>query len=307
MPDWLLESDPAIRWQALRDLTDASAEAVATERARVATEGWGAQLLWRQASDGLWGSETPNPEWVSLETLLLLRHMGLDPADGRVQHAVELFAANGKWQGVLPQDAEWHGKSFFVGEVEPCINGRVVTIGAYFGQDVTRIVDRLLGEQMSDGGWNCEDDNGSVRGSFHTTINVLEGLLEHDLAKGATPDQTAARLRGQEFLLERHLFRRLSTGRTADPVFVRLSFPNGYHYDVLRGLDYLRAADALDDDRAKDAIGLVESKRTDDGRWNLDIAHPNHLGFVMDQGEGHPSTWVTLRALRVLRRRDEIG
>jgi hypothetical protein len=185
--------------------------------------------------------------------------------------------------------------------VEPCINGRVVAVGAYFGRDVQEVVDRLLGEQMSDGGWNCEDDNGSTRGSFHTTINVLDGLMEHERATGGSPESSAARLRGEEYLLERRLFRRLSTGKIADPVFTQLSFPNGYHYDVLRALDYLRHAGAAPDERVTDAIELVEQKRTVDGRWSLDVRHPNHMDFQMDEGEGEPSRWITLRAMRVLR------
>jgi hypothetical protein len=299
--EWLLDSDLAIRWQAMRDLTESPPNEVAAERARVATEGWGAELLARQGPDGLWGSDTPNPEWVSLETLLLLRHMGLDPQNDTVRRAVALYADNAKWHGVLPQDAEWHGKPFFAGEVEPCINGRVVTIGAYFGQDVRGIVDRLLGEQMADGGWNCEDDNGATVGSFHTTINVLEGLAEYERATDGSPSVANALKKGQEYLLQRRLFRRLSTGQIADQVFTQFSFPNGYHYDVLRALDHLRDAGAPADDRVGEAVELVNQKRDPDGRWNLDVQHPNHLGFDMGEEEGRPSRWITLQAMRVLR------
>lgn len=176
--DWLLDADPAIRWQAMRDLTDAPADQVAAERGRVATEGWGARLLALQRPDGYWRTDTTEPEWVSLLALLMLRDMGLDPAGDAAQQAVGLVRDNATWHSRGP----WHGTPLFAGEVEPCINGRVVTVGSYFGQDVTGIVERLLGEQMADGGWNCEQENGSTRGSFHTTINVLEGLLEHERA-----------------------------------------------------------------------------------------------------------------------------
>ena len=134
---WLLDTDPSIRWQAMRDLTDAPGEAVAAERTKVATGGWGAQLLASQGADGSWGGGTPNPEWVTLQTLLLLREMGLDPMSERARRAVDSVRDNVRWQGVLPQDAAWHGKPLFAGEVEPCINGRVVAVGAYFGQDVS--------------------------------------------------------------------------------------------------------------------------------------------------------------------------
>jgi hypothetical protein len=220
---WLLDSDPSIRWQVLRDLTDAPEEEVVAERARVATEGWGAALLAHQSADGFWGTGTSNPEWVTLQTLLLLRDMGLDPRCEQARRAVTRVGDNVTWQGVLPQDAAWHGKPLFAGEVEPYINGRVVAAGAYFGQDAQGIVERLLGEQMADGGWNCEQERGSTRGSFHTTICILEGLLEHERAMGGLPAVTAARERAQEYLRERHQFRRCSTDEVIDPAWTRFS------------------------------------------------------------------------------------
>ena len=186
--DWLLDADPAIRWQAMRDLTDAPADQVAAERTRVATEGWGARLLALRREDGLWDAGTPEPEWISLLALLLLRDMGLDASSEEARKAIGLVRNNATWHSRGP----WHGTPLFAGEVEPCINGRVVTVGSYFAQDVTGIVERLLGEQMADGGWNCEQENGSTRGSFHTTINVLEGLLEHERATGRSAEVTAA-------------------------------------------------------------------------------------------------------------------
>src|SRR6266536_4934368 len=271
---WLLDSDPSIRWQAMRDLTDAPDEAVGAERAKVATEGWGAELLAGQEADGFWGVGTPNPEWVTLQTLLLLREMGLDPTSEQARRAVDMVRDNVTWQGVLPQDAAWHGKPLFAGEVEPCINGRVVAVGASFGQDVQGIVDRLLGEQMTDGGWNCEQERGSTRGSFHTTICVLEGLLEYERATGGSPAVTAARERGQEYLLERHLLRRRSTREVIEQAWTQFSFPTGYYYDVLRGLEYLRSASVGPDARMAEAIDIVASKRDTDGRWPLENVHP---------------------------------
>ncbi len=194
--DWLLDSDPSIRWQVLRDLTDATAAEVAAARARVATEGWGAHLLSLQGADGGWPRADTDPEWSCLLHLLLLLDLGLDPTSEEARRAVGLVRDNATWHW-------WGDKPFFEGEVEPCINGRVVTIGSYFGQDVDGLVDRLLGEQMEDGGWNCEAENGSTRGSFHTTICVLEGLLEHDRATGGRPEVRAALTRGQDYLLAR--------------------------------------------------------------------------------------------------------
>jgi hypothetical protein len=284
----------------MRDLTDASDEEVAAERAKVATEGWGVQLLTSQGADGYWGTGTSNPEWVTLRTLLLLREMGLDPTSEETRRAVAHVRDNVTWKGVLPQDAAWHGKPLFTGEVEPCINGRVVAIGSYFGEDVQGIVDRLLGEQMSDGGWNCEQESGSTRGSFHTTICVLEGLLEYEQATGGSPAVTAARERGQEYLLKRRMFRRLSTGEVINSAWTQLSFPTGYHYDVLRGLQYLRKAGITPDTRMAEAIDVVASKQDVDGRWPLENVHPNELDAEPGVAEGQPSRWNTLRALQVL-------
>jgi hypothetical protein len=290
---WLLDSDPSIRWQVMRDLTDAPADEVAAERARVASEGWGAHLLALQRADGRWPRAETDPEWSAFLHLLLLRDLGLDPASDQARRAVGLVSDNLTWHW-------WGDKPFFEGEVEPCINGRVVTIGAYFGQEVQALVDRLLGEQMEDGGWNCEAENGSTRGSFHTTICVLEGLLEHDRAAGGRPEVGAAITRGQEYLLARRLFHRLSTGEVIDPAFAQLAFPTCYHYDVLRALDHLRAAGADPDERTADAIALVESKRDADGRWPLEHVHEDNVVIAMEE-LGRPSRWVTLRAERVLR------
>jgi len=303
--DWLLDSDPAIRWQAMRDLTDAPADQVAAERARVATQGWGARLLALRREDGLWDNGTPEPEWISLLALLMLRDVGLDASSEEARKAIGLVRDNATWHSRGP----WHGTRVFAGEVEPCINGRVVTVGSYFGQDMTGIVERLLGEQMADGGWNCEQENGSTRGSFHTTINVLEGLLEHQRATGGSAEVTAALERGQEYLLERRMLRRLSSGELIDPAFTLFSFPTGWHYDALRGLDYLRAAGVTPDARVAEAIDLIHSKRDAEGRLPLENPHESEmvnarvrdLEFDMDEREGRPSRWNTLRAMRVFR------
>ncbi len=304
--DWLLDSDPSIRWQVMRDLTDAPADEVAAERARVAREGAGAQLLALQAADGRWGGAAWNRGWDStMHVLWLLRHLGLDPASAEARRAVSLVRDHVTWQGSGPQECD--GNPFFAGEVEPCINGQVAMAGAYFGQDVRGIVDRLLGEQLSDGGWNCEAANGSTRSSFNTTICVLEALLEHERAGDGTPEVTAARLRGQEYLLERRLFRRRSTGevierdRKGGAAWTRFAFPTWWHYDVLRGLAYLRRAGVMPDERVAEAIELVASKRDGDGRWPLETRYLGVMPVEIDEGEGRPSRWNTLRALRVLR------
>ena len=304
--EWLLEADPSIRWQALRDLTDAPPDQVAAERARVVTEGWGARLLAAQGEDGLWDGgalfparwfegdyKSQDQPWTATEpTLTVLRLFGVDPGSDRMRRVVEQIRDNCRW--------EYDSEPFFTGEVEPCINGRVVSLGVYFGQDVDDLVERLLGEQLEDGGWNCEAENGSVRSSFDTTINVLEGLLAHEQATGGTARSIAVRRRAEEYLLERHLFRRKSTGAVVNPAYQQFSFPNRWHYDVLRGLEYFRAAGDAPDPRLGEAIDLLKSKQQPDGRWLLENTHPGKVHFSLEEGDGHPSRWNTLRALRVL-------
>jgi hypothetical protein len=300
--DWLLDSDPAIRWQVMRDLTDEPADVVAAERGKVATEGWGARLLALQGPDGKWGGRPWSQDWTdTFHVLELLRRMGLDPESEGARRAVGLVRERVKWKGGAPVDTPWDDNLFFVGEVEPCINGNVVATGSYFGQDVHALVQRLLGEQLPDGGWNCEVENGATVSSFGTTINVLEGLLEHERATGGSAEVREARRRGEEYMLERRLFRRKSTGEVIDPNWLRFSFPHWYFYDVLRGLEYLRTTGAEPDERAAEAIELVEAKRDESGRWPLENVRHGEAHFDMDEGEGRPSRWNTLRALRVLR------
>jgi hypothetical protein len=314
--DWLLDGDPAIRWQVRRDLTDAPAAEVAAERARVEHEGWGALLLAAEDPDGLWaggacfpasyrGGEPGQPWTATMHTLQTLQLLGLDPASPSARRSIALVAENGRW--------EHAGQRYFDGEVEPCINGRTIETGAYFGVDVAPLVERILTEPLADGGWNCEAENGSVRSSFDTTINVLEGLLEFERATGGSPAVRAARRAGEEYLLERHLFRRLSTGAVVQPAYLEFAFPYYWHYDVLRALDYFRRAgtardrrpgsgpETRPDPRLAEAVEIVRSKQQPDGRWPLDHLHPGRVHVDLEDDVGGPSRWNTLRALRVLR------
>jgi hypothetical protein len=312
---WLLAGDPAIRWQVMQDITHAPAAEIAAERAKVAHEGWGAAALAAQAENGLWGTHPRLPESLTMRTLLFLRDMGLDPKSSEAQRAVARVRANVQWLMNIPeedlpkdQDISWWHKPFFEGEVEPCINGRVVTIGAYFGENMQPVVDRLLGEQMVDGGWNCDHEVGSTRGSFHTTIDVLEGLLEYEKATGTNSAFTAARHKGEEYLLERHLFKSLSTGKAIEfdrktelpAAWDQFSYPAGWRYDILRALDYLRAAGVAPDPRMREAVDIVASKADSDGRWALGPVYPEEVVAEPAVTEGQPSRWNTLRALRVL-------
>jgi hypothetical protein len=293
--EWLLDADPSIRWQVMRDLTDTPAERVAAERSRVAEEGWGARLLGDQRPDGQWGDGAATPFWWSnMYTLLWLRDLGVDPDSPRVRAAIDRVRSRVTW------GPGFGDSPFFAGEVEPCINGRVVALGACFGERSDRLVDRLLGEQLADGGWNCEAERGSVRSSFHTTICVLEGLLAFEQTFGAAAAVSDARGRGQAYLLERRLLRRLSTGDVIDRVWTQFAFPTLWHHDALRALDYLRAAGVQPDPRVDEAIAIVLERRQADGRWRLDVRHRDTLYEDVAGAVGAPNRWVTLRARRVL-------
>ena len=300
---WLLESDPALRWQVLRDLADAPPEQVRAERELVATHGWGARLLALQGADGQWGGGTYWPDhdddphgqpWTATTySLLLLRDFGLNPASREARRAVSLVREKSRW--------EEGNQPFFEGETEPCINGMAVGLGAYFGENVDTVVERLVSEQLPDGGWNCEAGHGSTRSSFHTTICVLEGLRQHEHAAGGTGASRAARHRGEEYLLDRRLHRRKSTGSEVDPGWLQFSYPTRWFYDVLRGLDYFRSAGGTPDERLGEAAEVVRSRQQPDGTWLLENTHPGKVHFTLEDGDGQPSRWNTLRALRALR------
>lgn len=302
--DWLLDADPAIRWQVMRDLTGGPTEIVAAERARIATEGWGARLLALQGPDGQWGGRPWSHDFTdTFHVLELLRRLGLDPSSGEARRAIGLVRDHVTWRD--PEfETPWAANRFFEGEVEPCINGNIVASGSYFGVDMAPLVDRLLGEQLPDGGWNCEVENGATVASMETTLNVVEGLLEFELAtagSGRAAEVGVARRRGEEYLLARRLFRRRSTGEVIDPRWLGFSFPHWYHYDVLRALDHLRAGGAdPTDERLGEAIRIVADKRDADGRWPLENVHEGEAHLDLEDGVGRPSHWNTLRALRVL-------
>lgn len=302
--DWLFNSDSAIRWQTMRDLTDASHDDLAKERARIPHEGLGAEILACQQPDGSWRQGNA-PAWLTtLFTMQLLRATGIDPAEPAVQAAVERLENGLRWND---HGGSWElravetgGNTFFEGEVEPCINGGALAVGAYFGRPVKKLARLLVAEQLDDGGWNCEAPR-SLRSSFHTTICVLEGLLEYERAVGFVPEVASARRKAEEYLLQRVLYRRLSTGEIANPEFLQFAFPPRYHYDVLRALDYFRVAGAEPDQRLAEAVGIVRGKKQAGGRWLLDAKYDEALAVPLHESINEPSGWNTLRALRVLR------
>jgi hypothetical protein len=300
---WLLDSDPAIRWQVMRDLTAEPANVIQAERSRIATEGWGARLLALQSHAGDWGEppahfrpELPHDDrrmLIALYTLAVLKDLGLDPAGKQARKMIGRIDKRLVFKRL-------DGRPFFHGETEPCINGRILGLGAYFKEPNDTLAEQLLGEQLEDGGWNCEAPK-SRRSSFHTTICVLEGLLDYERAGRKSPAVAKARKKAENYLLERHLFRSLRTGKIIDKRWLRFAFPPFWRFDVLRGLDYLRSAGIKPDDRVREAIAVVIDRRHQNGRWPLNLVHPEYIPLAMETAVGCASRWNTLRALRVLR------
>ncbi|MDK1327522.1 hypothetical protein [Arthrobacter sp. zg-Y1143] len=337
--EWLLQGDPAIRWQVLRDLLDASQDEVDAERARVEHEGWGAGLLARRAPDGRWadgacfpdtaafaestaralaGGEPPPPfpaafaeptpgaqpgvqpggepeqPWTATYPVLLdLCHLGVPPDSAVMQETAQLVADNCRW--------EYDGLPFFAGEVDCCINAGTILIGIYLGVDVEPVVQRLLADQMPDGGWNCWAETRPAPGSFSSTLDVVDALLRWERHTGGSDEVHRARHDGEEYLLQRSLFRSLRTGEVVDPRWLQFSYPPRGHYDLLKAASYFALRGGPADPRLAEAIDHIRAKRQPDGRWLLENTHPGAVHFRFEGPDGTPSRWNTLRALRVLR------
>ncbi len=297
--DWLLKGDPAIRFQTLRDLADASDRVVRQEQTKVAQEGWGARLLERQEPSGQWGGGIYTPKWTSTTyTIVLLHSLGLPPEHPQALKGCRLLLDKGAYA-----DGGFNSWGSYK-HSEPCVTGMVLAAASCFrlrDDRLHRFAEYLLGQQMKDGGWNCRSYWGDTHSSFHTTILTLEGLLEYQRFNPRRAKRVReAQVRGREFLLKHRLFRSHRTGAVVNPAMTRFSFPPRWHYDVLRGLDYFRAADAPRDERLSDGIELVRKRRRHDGRWLLQNRYLGKTFFEMEK-VGAPSRWITLRALRVLK------
>jgi hypothetical protein len=309
---WLLDSDPALRWQVERDLLGEPAEVWEATRARVAVEGYGARLLLLQDPDGQWAggaffpadfdfegpelSRDGQPWTATTWTLNSLREWGVDAEVLRERRTVELLAENCRW--------EYDDLPFWGGEVDCCINAWTVANGVWLGADIDGIVDWFIEHQLPDGGWNCEWVEGSTRSSFHSTLNSLKGLLAYDVGTGGTDATRAARQRGQEYLLRRRLFRRLSTGEPVGPWVEQFRYPFRWSYSVLNGAEYFRLAALVDgtkpDPRMTEAIEMIRAARQPDGTWVGAGRHPGRVWFEVDAPPGEPSKWLTFFATRVL-------
>jgi hypothetical protein len=309
---WLIDSDPALRWQVERDIVGEAPDVWEATRAKIATEGWGLRLLELQDSDGQWAGgaffpadydfdgpehvEGSQPRTATTWTLNSLREWGLDPAVLRERRTAELLAENSPW--------EYEDLPYWSGEVDYCINAWTVANGVWLGADITGIVDWFLEHRMPDGGWNCDWEEGSKRSSFHSTLNTLKGLLAYDTATGGTDGTHAARHAGEEYLLQRYLFRRLSTGGPVGPWVDRFAYPYRWTYSVLNAADYFRQAALLDDvkpdPRMSEAIEMIRAARQPDGTWLQAGRQPGRVWFEIDAPAGEPSKWLTLIGTRVL-------
>ena len=286
----------------MRDLSGEAPDAIAAERARVASEGWGARLLALQSAAGNWGGPGEDRGLlVTLYSLVVLKDLGLDPACKQARKMIERVDRRLVFQPL-------GNRPFLDGETEPCINGRILGVGSYFKEPNDALAEQLLGEQLEDGGWNCEaapflsaKRPPSRRSSFHTTICVLEGLLEYERAGRKSAAVRKARKRGEKYLLERGMFRSLRSGEVIDRRWLRFAYPTFWHYDVLRGLDYLREAGSKADGRVREAVEIVMERRHQNGRWPLNLLHRERIPVEMETRVGGASRWNTLRALRVLR------
>jgi hypothetical protein len=308
--EWLRDADPALRWQVERDLAGEPREVWEATRARIATEGFGARLLALQDPDGQWAGgaffpapghptavDGPGQPWTATTwTLTTLRDLGMDATVLRERRTAELLAAHSRW--------EYDDLPYWGGEVDCCINAWTLGNGLWLGADVEGIADWFVEHRLPDGGWNCEWVAGSTRSSVHSTLNSVKGLLDHQLATGGTDATRAARRAGEEYLLERRLHRRLSTGEPIAPWVSRFTYPFRAYYTVLNAADHFRRAAQLDgtapDPRMAEAIELIRAARQPDGTWLQSPRHPGTVWFELDVPAGQPSKWLTLYATRVL-------
>ena len=291
--DWLLDGDPAIRWQTQRDLLDRAASTVKRERAKVATIGWGRRLLDEQDPEGTWAQGVYSPKWVSTTyTLLLLRRLGLPPTNRFGKRGCRAL-----WDRIIVDGGVTWENTTVMPDV--CVNAMFLTLDFYFDNRDSRretAIDWMFEQQLADGGWNCQAlRSGSRHSSYHTTIQVLEALAEI-----GDPAHDEAAARGREFFLAHRLFKSHRTGEVSHPSFTKFSFPPRWYYDVLRGLDHFQSVAAPYDVRLDDAIELLHSKQRKDGRWPVQNKHTGRVWFDMESGR-EPSRWNTLRALRVLK------
>ncbi len=298
---WLLEGDPSIRYQTLRDLVNAMKKDVNHERQDILKKGWGKRFIELQKENGTWSNALYSPKWTStFYTLLLLKRFGA-PNDKKTEKACKILLENGFY---IRDGGINYWKTWKRGEC--CVTGMLLSMLCHFHIEdyrINRMVKYLISEQMPDKGWNCEGYKGAEHSSFHTTISVLEGLWEYekqfpysDLINLIQKKQDE----GIDFLLDHHLYKSNTTWKAVDPKMTKLSFPPRWHFDIIRCLDYFQDKNIKKDDRMTDAMQLLINKQTMDGFWKLETKYPAKIFFEMEK-VGEESRWNTLRALRIIK------
>jgi hypothetical protein len=301
---WLLEGDVSIQYQTHRDLLDTDKPNL---RKKIESEGWGLQFLSYRQQNGHWGRGFYQPKWTSSHyTLLDLKNLNIPTNNKSIRETLNIIFENEKGAdgGILPIGT--------IKKSDVCVNGMVLNYSSYFHTKeelLKSIVDFLLSEEMSDGGFNCQSNRkGAVHSSLHSTLSVLEGISEYE-RNGYSyrlNELKNAKLKSQEFILMHRLFRSDRTGDVINPNFLKLYYPSRWYYDILKALDYFRVSKVKYDKRMDDAINVILEKRTVDGQWKLASKHPGQTHFEMEKS-GKPSRWNTLRVLRVLRHFDIHG
>ena len=296
--EWLLASDVSIQYQVHRDLLDQDRPDL---RERIATEGWGPRFIRYRNPNGHWGKAYYQPKWISSHyTILDLRNLGIPPEQPVIRETLLEVLEN------LKGEDGGINTSPTIKQSDACLNGMFLNFASYFEmpeEALESIVDFLLGQQMKDGGFNCDFNRfGAVHSSLHSTLSILEGILEFT-AKGYSyriPELQQVATGAQEFFLNHRLYRSDRTGDIINNRMLLLSYPSRWYYDILRALDYFRSANAAYDPRMQDALDVLVKKRRQDGKWPLQGKHPGQTHFEMELPR-EPSRWNTLRALRVLR------
>ena len=295
--DWLLEGDVSVQYQVWRDLLGIDKPELQNH---IATEGWGKRYLEARKANGHWGRGFYQVKWISTHySVLDLKHLNIAPTQPVIRETIAIILRQQKSEdgGINPSKQ--------IKESDVCINGMFLNYACYFGVDevdLHSIVDFIISEQMPDGGFNCESTRyNPVHSSLHTTISILEGIQEY-LANGydycrLELDQMAAEAR--EFILQHRLYLSDRTGEIIDKRFLMLSYPSRWKYDILRALDYFRAAGIEYDPRMQSALNVLKKKQRKDGTWPVQAKHPGQVHFDMEK-TGGPSRWNSLRALRVL-------
>jgi hypothetical protein len=296
--DWLLGGDVSIQYQVYRDLLGKNRNDL---REQIEYSGWGKKFLSRRKADGHWGRGFYQPKWTSTHyTLLDLKNLNISPVCQPIRQTIEMILANEKGEdgGINPSGT--------ISVSDVCINGMALNYMCYFQADkkqLESIADFLLSQQMPDGGFNCYSNRkGAVHSSLHSTLSVLEGILEYK-NNGYTyrlKELLAAEATSREFILQHRLFMSDKTGELIDKKMLSFPYPSRWRYDVLRALDYFRAAGVKYDTRMRDAIDEILKKRDKERVWRLNAHHPGVTHFLMEQA-GKASRWNTLRCLRVLK------